>query len=268
MTVALGARWDDQVQNERILEAFRRGLIDYIEVNYPNGIDADPHRLGIPILAHTSSNPLCSALGVDLNIAQRVKDGADRADSSWIGEHLSWLNIERTGSLGYQINPLFTPEFVEIAVLNIGRLRDYYRRPIALELGPIYVEATGCESEMHFLGGVAERADTGIILDIAHWQIANRNLERPADFGLAAIDRARIVELHVAGMRQGTDRRTWHDAHEIPPDEFVMDMTARLARELPSLKAVTFEHHPTAPVEDFYRCLAALRRHLGQGCNA
>lgn len=268
MAVRFGARWDDTFQDERIAAAFGRGLIDYIEVNYPHGVAGDPHALGIPILAHTSSNPVCSALGVNRNIARRVKEGADRARSPWIGEHLSWLNMEQTGSLGYQINPLFTEEFVAIATLNIGRMRDYYARPIALELGPVYVDATGCDSEMHFLGRVAETADTGIILDVTHWQIANRNLDRPTDYGLDALAPERIVELHIAGMRAGSDGRFWHDAHDVPPGDDVTEITARLVRDLPAVQAVTFEHNPTAPESDFFACLERIGRAIGRAAHA
>jgi uncharacterized protein (UPF0276 family) len=262
VAIKIGARWDDPAQDERIKEAYRQDLIDYIEVNYPIPFGADPDSLQIPVLAHTSSNPTCSAEGVNLNVARRVKEGADTANSPWIGEHLSWLGTAATGSLGYQINPLFTEEFERLTVLNVQRLREFYERPVALELGPIYIDATGFPSEMHFLGAVANDADTKVIVDVTHWQIANRNLERTTDYGLDAIDPARIVELHVAGMRQGSDG-FWHDAHDLPPNEEVLAITADLVRSLPALETVTFEHNPTAPEEDFFRCLADIGAVVG-----
>lgn len=254
MGVRIGARWDDPAQDSRISDAHRRGLIDYMEVNYPIPFGADPDSLGIPILAHTSSNPTCSAEGINLNIARRVKEGADSAKSPWIGEHLSWLGTAPTGSLGYQINPLFTEEFERLTVLNVMRLRDYYQRPIALELGPIYIDSTGYPSEMHFLAAVANDADTKVIVDVTHWQIANRNLGRPTDYGLDAIDPERIVELHVAGMREDSEG-FWHDAHDLPPNEEVLAITADLIHTLPALETVTFEHNPSAPEEEFFSCL-------------
>lgn len=245
-------------------EAASRGLIDYIEVNYPIPWGAEPEALGIPVLAHTSSNPTCSAAGIRTNIARLIKDGADSADSPWIGEHLSWLGATPGGSLGYQINPLFTPEFARIAAENISRLRDYYGRPVALELGPIYVGATAYDSELHFLGDVAEMADTGIILDVTHWQIANKNLGRDSWFGLDALDPDRIVELHVAGMRQGSDGKFWHDAHDLPPPDEVISIARSLAKTLPALEAVTFEHFGAAPAEDFFGTLQILSHALNQ----
>ena len=140
--------------------------------------------------------------------------------------------------------------------MNVARLRDYYNRPIALELGPIYIQSTGFKSEMHFLGSVANDVDTKVILDVTHWQIGNRNLDRPTDYGLDAIDPSRIIELHIAGMRLGSDQRFWHDAHDLLPDTDVLAIASQLIQDLPALEAVTFEHSPVAPEEDFDGCLA------------
>ena len=86
MVLRVGVRWDDPIQNERIQKAHQQGLIDYIEVNYPIPFGSNPHGLGIPVLAHTSSNPTCSAEGVNLNIARRIKEAADETNSPWIGD--------------------------------------------------------------------------------------------------------------------------------------------------------------------------------------
>ena len=258
MPAKLGARWDDPDQNARFADAARRGLIDYVEVNFPVPWKADPFRLGLPVIAHTSSNPTCSAHGINPGVARLVRDGAETAASPWIGEHLTWLGSAPSGSLGYQINPLFTGEFRDIAARNVRRLKDFYGRPVALELGPIYTGPTGYESEMHFLADVAKAADTSIILDVTHWQIANRNLGRPFDYGLDALPGERIVELHIAGMRKGSDGY-WHDAHQaMPPDE-IFDLVEEFVADLPAVEAVTFEHKADADAEDFITGLERLR---------
>lgn len=259
--VRLGARWDDPAQNERFAEAKRRGLVDFAEVNFPIPWKSDPAGLDLPVLAHTSSNPTCSVHGINPEIAEMVRDGANASDSPWIGEHLTWLGSAGSGSLGYQINPLFTDDFREIAVENVCALKKFYDRPIALELSPIYTGATKYESEMHFLADVAEAADTGIILDVTHWQIANRNLQRSAEYGFDALPRDRIVELHIAGARQGADG-FWHDAHQLPPPEEICAMVEEFVADLPEVEAVTFEHHASAPEADFYTGLERLRRFI------
>ena len=262
MAVKLGARWDDPALDDRIREAHGRGLIDYMEVNYPVAWGVDVLALGVPILSHTSSNPTCSVHGISRAVARQVRDASAAAESPWIGEHLTWLGSAASGSLGYQINPLFTRDFKDIAVANIRRLRDYYGRELAIELGPVYVDATEFDSEMHFLGEVARAADATIILDITHWQIANRNIGRPDDYGLDALDPERVVELHVAGMRQGSDGY-WHDSHRDLPSDDILNWTERLLGELPGLRAITFEHHSDGPVDAFFGGLETLDRLMG-----
>lgn len=258
MPAKLGGRWDGPDQDARFADAARRNLIDYVEVNFPVPWKSNPFRLGLPVIAHTSSNPTCSAHGINPGVAWLVREGADTAASPWIGELLTWLGSAPSGSLGYQINPLFTAEFRDIAARNVRRLRDYYGRPVALELGPIYTGPTGYESEMHFLADVAEAADTAIILDVTHWQIVKRNLGRPPEYGLDVLPRDRIVELHIAGMREGGDGY-WHDAHQaMPPDE-VFGLVEGFVADLPALEAVTFEHKADAPAGDFISGLERLR---------
>ena len=263
MAVMLGARWDDPAQDDRIRQAHTRGLIDYAEVNYPVPYGVDVLALGVPLLAHTSSNPLCSVHGVNPSVARLVRDAAAAADSPWIGDHLTWLGSAGSGSLGYQINPLFTRGFKDVAVANIGRLRAYYGRELAIELSPIYLGATDYDSEMHFIGEVARAADATIILDVTHWQIANRNLGRANDYGLDALDRQRIIEIHVAGMRQDADG-FWHDSHHDLPNDDVLSWAERFVGELPCLRAVTFEHHADDAEDAFFATLETLDRLMGE----
>jgi uncharacterized protein (UPF0276 family) len=260
MSLMLGARWDDTSQIDRFRKAVAGGLIDFAEVNYPIDVGADPYTLGLVVLAHTSYNPTCSALGVTESVARRIKEGADRASSPWIGEHLSLLGEAGAGSLGYQINPLYTPEIRDIAVENVAALKAYYGRPVALELGPSYTGATGYPSEMHFLADVAMGTDCDLILDVTHWQITNRNLGRPADFGFDALPADRIIELHVAGMRLGSDSRYWHDAHHLVPPDEVIEHVGALANALPNVRAVTLEHHASGAEADFLGILERLAR--------
>ena len=258
----IGARWDDAAQNERFCEAARRGLIDYAEVNFPVTDRETPAAFEIPILAHTSFNPLASAFGINEHVAAAVKQGADNANSPWVGEHLAWLGFEHQGALGYVFNPPFIEEFVEIAVANVRALGEYYARPVALELAPVYAKSGTFESELHYLNAVATRADCAIILDVAHWTISNRNLARASDFGLDVLDLDRVIEIHVAGVRRGVSSPYWHDAHALPLSDDILALARDVGRKLPQLKAVTFEHAVSAPLEDFYGSLERLRERL------
>lgn len=261
---SVGARWDDAAENGRFREAARLGLVDYVEVNYPISAAEAPEEIGLPIIAHTSNNALCSGHGIDFEVASRVKLGADSSNSPWVGEHLALLGFEPTGALGYVINPLFIDEFAKVSIANVLRLSQFYERKIALELGPLYTAPVGdFRSELEFLGHVAKEADAHIILDIAHWTISNRNLRRPADFGLHHLPMERVLELHVAGMRRSASGDFWHDSHGMALDEEVLALLSELAGRLPNLQAVTLEHSIDKPTEDFLHSLEQVRSACG-----
>lgn len=257
--IKIGARWDISSQNPRFARARDAGLLDYVEVNYPVADNHGADTLGLPIFAHTSNNPIASAAGIPEPVARAVKAGADASDSPWIGEHLAWLSAEDSGALGYVFTPLLMEEFAEQAAHNARCLAAYYGRPLALELAPVYCPSGEFASELHFLNEVARRAGCDIILDVAHWQISNRNLRRPADYGLDALDAERIIEIHVAGMRKSAGAPYWHDAHGMPLNDDVLAMARRLTRCLPKLRAITFEHAHDAPEQEFYDNLRRLR---------
>jgi uncharacterized protein len=257
--VRIGARWDDASQNSRFIKAKLNGLLDYAEVNFPVSPAEDPLVLGLAILAHTSNNPLCSVHGLDLAIASRVKAGADLTDSPWIGEHLAWLGFEPSGALGYVINPMFTTDFAEVACGNIRSLREYYGRPIALELGPLYNFSGDYANELEFLSDVARRTDSRIILDLTHWIITNKNLKRPSDYGLSDLATERLIEIHVAGMRKGHTSNHWHDAHGLPPSEEIFASTKQILRLCSSIEAITLEHAIEGSEQDFYSSLQKLK---------
>ena len=189
-----------------------------------------------------------------------MRDGVQSSDYPWVGEHLAWLNLEPSGSLGYVVSPFFLKDYVKVAVDNIHFLQDYYGSKIALELGPVYGHSGEFESEMHFLGEVAEAADALIILDVTHWQISNLNLKRDSMYGLEALNPDRIVELHIAGMRASSDGNYWHDSHAHMPTDTVLDLVRdNLKNILPKLEVVTLEHSADAPESDFYTSLKAIR---------
>lgn len=248
----IGARWDDSSENPRFLLARRNGLLEYVEVNYPVSLAEAPEEIGLPIFAHTSNNALCNASGIDYAVAERVRDGATKANSPWVGEHLALLGYASTGALGYVINPLFIHEFAEVAVANAKNLCAYYQRPVALELGPLYTLPLGdYRSELDFLGDVAERANANIILDLTHWTISNKNLRRQLNFGLDHLPLDRIIELHIAGMRKSATQDVWHDAHGMPLGADILSLLAEIAGSLPKLRAVTLEHSAEKPADDF-----------------
>lgn len=257
--IMVGARWEDASQNRRFSCARALGLLDYAAVHYPVSPVHDPAATGLRILAHAGSSALCSAHGVDMEIAVKVRDGALAARSPWVGEHLALLNPAGTGALGDGINPLFTEEFVAVSVANARHLAHFYQRPIALKLGPLYTPPNGdYRSEMHFLAEIALAANALIILDLTHWALSNKNLRRPATFGFDHLPLERVVELHLAGWRKSPVQNLWHDAHGEMPSEEILQLLATVVPHLPGLKAVTLEQSLERNTEDFLLSLDSI----------
>ena len=257
----LGVRWDEPSQDVRLNRAFRAGLLDYVEANYPitpgHPPQVDP---AIPIYVHCPVNPIASPQGVNWRLAAQVREAAEQYRSPWVGEHLCWAGPGAEGRLGYIVTPLLSEEFQKVAADNTRKLSDYYGRPVALELAPVYQHTGTIDSEVHFLSKVAEEADALIILDVAHFTASNRNLARPMDFGLSTINPQRIVELHVAGIRPSGSGRHWHDSHDRVPEPAILELVQHLIRTLPALRAVTFEHAEESPESELVSTLEALRR--------
>jgi uncharacterized protein (UPF0276 family) len=254
----VGARWDDTKQTVRFQAARSRGLIKYAEVNFPISPLDNIQDIQIPILAHTSENPLCSSHGLNYSLAEMVRQGAIASNSPWVGEHVSFSGSDEIGALGYVINPLFIADFAATAVANIRQLSAYYEKPLALELGPLYTPPSGdFRSELDFLNYVAEETNSKIILDLAHWTISNRNLGRSADFGLTHLSRHRIIELHIAGIRKGGGN-IWHDSHGESLDQEVLELTGFVLKYGHEIRAITLEHSFERPEEDFFRSLDEL----------
>lgn len=256
----LGARWDEPTQDARLRRAYREGLIDFIEANYPI-TPGYPPAVGsdVPVLVHCPVNSIAAPLGVNMALAAQVKDAAETFNSPWVGEHLCWSGPGAEGRLGYIVTPLLCDEFVRVAARNTRQLAEFYGRPVALEWAPVYQQTGSFESEVHFHSAVAQEANALVIFDVAHWLASNRNLGRSEDFGLEVLDPERIIELHVAGIRPSSCGRYWHDSHDRVPEKAVLEFTTHLIRTLPALQAVTFEHDDGAPEADLFRTLESLR---------
>jgi uncharacterized protein (UPF0276 family) len=254
MKTKLGIRWDDEAQNNRILKA--KGMIDFIEVNYPIATYENPANCELPVYAHSAYNGLCSAYGINESLAQLIKAEADKYDSPWIGEHLAWLSSEAQGALGYVFNPIYDSGFFEITQQNIKRIKEIYQRPIALELGPQYqlynLEQSLFKDEVDFLIKSANESNSGIILDLSHLIISNKNLGRPLEYGLEELAKNNTIEVHVSGIRQSSNGDFWHDCHDVLPSELTLNLLQGFLQQCSSVRAVTWEHTPDASESEFF----------------
>lgn len=262
MAFDIGIRWDDESQNLRLKKAKEMKLINYVEVNYPIAKNECPKIEDLPLYAHSAYNGLCSAFGINESLVNLIKSEADKYDSPWIGEHLSWIAPEQEGALGYVFNTIYNDDFFNITINNIEKIKRIYNRPIALELGPQYTLENSDYNEVEFHLKISEQTGCPVILDLTHLLISNNNLKRKLDYGIKEYKKANTIEVHVAGIRKSVNGY-WHDCHDQLPDENTLELLTEFCIENKTLKAITFEHTPFATEQSFFEGLSKIHKSSG-----
>ena len=138
--------------------------------------------------------------------------------------------------------PILTADSAALLAEGVMALRE----ATGLEVLPENPPGTAFVGDLHlldFFGLVAERADTGLLLDCAHLAIYQRVMGRAPTDGLDAFPLDRVVELHVAGGTEGEV-----DGYRFVEDDHVprllpatWDIYRHVAARAPNLKAVVFE---------------------------
>ncbi len=142
---------------------------------------------------------------------------------------------------------LLPPILVDEAATALARGVARLREATGLEVLPENPPGAVFVGDLHlldFFARVAERADTGLLLDVAHLAMFQHVTGRDALDGLDAFPLERVLEVHVAGGQ----RRTTPDGFTYVDDTHgttVLDETWRIlehvVRGARNLKAVVFE---------------------------
>lgn len=138
--------------------------------------------------------------------------------------------------------PILGDDAATAMAQGIVRLREETAHEVLPENPPgsVYL---GDLHLLEYFARVCERADTGMLLDVAHLAIYQRALGHEPLDGLADFPLERVVEVHVAGgIERSHDGMVWiEDAHA----PVVLDDTWRILESLlprlPNLRAVVFE---------------------------
>lgn len=138
--------------------------------------------------------------------------------------------------------PLLTAESADGLAEGVARLRE----ATGLEVLPENPPGTAFVGDLHlldFFGRVAERADTGLLLDCAHLAIYQRATGRQPLDGLDGFPLDRVVEIHVAGgqPREAQGYRWIEDDHSPGVLDETWAIVERVVAGAPNLRAVVFE---------------------------
>ncbi len=141
---------------------------------------------------------------------------------------------------------LLPPVLVDEAAAGMARGVARLREATGVEVLPENPPGTAFVGDLHlleFFARVVERADSGMLLDVAHLAMYQRVTGHDPLFGLDAFPLERVVEVHVAGGRvRDTAGFSWvEDTHGTA----VLDDTWRIfdvvAARAKNLRAVVFE---------------------------
>lgn len=158
--------------------------------------------------------------------------------------------------------PILSADSAEAMANGIAHLRDATSREVLPENPPGQV-FLGDLHLLDFFARVADRADTGLLLDCAHLAIFQRTMGHAPLTALDGFPLDRVVEMHVAGSAAGTtaDGYAFLEDNHVPA---VLDETwaifEHVAARAPNLKAVVFEceRNPFAACETGFDRIASV----------
>jgi len=200
-------------------------------------------KAGLPTTYHFLDVNLDEPEDFDTPWLDAVRGLVQQIKPAWLcGDAGLWHFGRRERGHMMLLPPILTDDSASALAKGVARLRDETGLEVLVENPPgtVYV---GDLHLLDFFARVADRADTGLLLDCAHLAIYQRMMGHDPLDGLADFPLDRVVEIHVAG---GTERDhegfSWvEDNHttEVLADtwqilEAIVDRTS-------NLRAVVFE---------------------------
>jgi uncharacterized protein (UPF0276 family) len=230
------------------------GGVDFLElgVDLARGLDAPSQRWvdrGWPTTWHYLDVNLEEPDDVDPAWLRDTAAGARAANAAWIcGDAGLWHVGPRDRGHGTLLPPVGCWTSVHAMADAVRKIREETGLEVLPENPPAHV-LVGDLHPLEVFGGLAEAADCGLLLDLAHLVIVQRALGLSPTSLLDAFPLERVVELHVAG---GTTFRI--GPHELVDDDHgpeVQDATwALLEAVVPrctALRAVVVECERNTP---------------------
>lgn len=217
-----------------------------IGVEIDKGLDSAAQswvEAGLPTTYHFLDINLDEPEDMDPVWLAEVRELCARTKPAWLcGDAGLWHLGRRERGHMLLLPPILTDASATALAEGIVRLRE----ATGYEVLPENPPGSAYIGDLHlldFFARVADRADTGLLLDCAHLAIYQRMMGHAPTDGLDGFPLERVVEIHVAG---GTEREShgfaWvEDDHttQVLPDTWMI--LERVAAEARNLRAVVFE---------------------------
>lgn len=193
----------------------------------------------------------------------QVRELIHLAQPSWLcGDAGLWHHGPRSEGHMLLLPPILSKDSAYALADGIIKLREETGLEVLPENPPghIYV---GPLHLLDFFAIVLERADTGMLLDLAHLSIYQQAMDLPLDTGFDGFPIDKVIEVHMAGGSHKVHQGLHYieDSHSpiiLPETWSLFDM---IAAQLTELRAVIFECERN-PFELCKSPLLELRKHL------
>jgi uncharacterized protein len=183
-----------------------RPALPWLEVHPENYLGGGPAiralhaiREHYPVSFHAVGLSVGSADGVDRRHLGRLKSLVDRIEPAIVSEHLAWS--QTGGAYLNHLLPLpYTEESLTTVCRNVDEVQVALGRRVLVENPSGYLRfTTSTIPEPEFLSALVRRTGCGLLCDVNNVYVTARNLGLDPMAYLAALPRAAVGEIHLAG---------------------------------------------------------------------
>ena len=230
------------------LRELRPELVRFLEIgaDLERGVDGDARAWaarGWPVTYHFLDLNLEEAEDLDLPWIEDTTTLARELGAAWLcGDAGLWHVGPRDRGHGVLMPPVLESESAVAMGDNVRALREASGLEVLPENPPAHVYL----GRMHLLdyyAEVADRADSGLLLDVAHLAVYQRVQGHAALTALDAFPLERVVEVHVAGGRpfQSEGRTFVEDDHGLDVLPETWEILEHVLPRATNLRALVFE---------------------------
>lgn len=181
--------------------------------------------LQYPISLHSTSMGLGSAVGINGDYLQRLKQLSQQINPILISDHacFTWSNINGKSVHAGDLLPLeFTQQSLQVMVDNVNQVQQLLGRQILVENLSAYVEFNFSDmSETEFLSQLVDKTGCGLLVDLNNLLVNARNFsdQKPLTVArqwLREIPSGAVGEIHLAGFTKVKEGELIIDDHSQP----------------------------------------------------
>jgi uncharacterized protein len=224
------------------------GLVRFLEIgaDLERGVDDAAREwvaAGRPATYHFLDVNLEEAEDLDLDWMNDTAALATSLGAAWLcGDAGLWHVGPRERGHGVLMPPILTRDSADAMAVAVRTLREHTRFEVLPENPPAHV-FLGDLHLLDYFARVAERADCGLVLDVAHLAIYQHAMGHDPLTGLDGFALESVVEVHVAGGRtfEHDGRAFIDDDHGLTVLDDTWAIFEAVAARAQNLRAVVLE---------------------------